>query len=80
MSVQGSFSEGVTRDHEGHLQMGSFSDTTCAACREIVAKHEQHVQGSFSEGVDRDAEGHLRTGSFADSDCPICRQEAAATH
>lgn len=78
MNVQGSFSEGVSRDHEGHLRTGSFADTSCAACREIVANHERHVQGSFSEGVQRDAEGHLVTGSFADSDCPICRQAAAA--
>lgn len=79
---QGSFSEGVERDHEGHLRTGSFGDVDCPNCRGLVSAHAAHVQatGSFSEGsrgLKRDEEGHLPMGSFGATDCPICRAEAA---
>lgn len=77
VGFQGSFSDQVQRDHEGHLEMGSFSDTSCPMCSELVSLHASHIQGSFAEGVARDEEGHLKKGSFADSDCPICRAGAA---
>jgi hypothetical protein len=78
---QGSFSAGVQRDHDGHVQMGSFGENDCPMCHQILsahAEHEQTVQGSFSEGVRRDEEGYLLTGSFGVNDCPICRANADA--
>jgi rubrerythrin len=80
---QGSFSEGSggeQRDHEGHLLRGSFADSNCPECLDLVRGHAQHTKGSFSEGsggLVRDEEGDLMKGSFADSACPICRAEAA---
>jgi hypothetical protein len=80
---QGSFSEGsagVARDHEGHLLRGSFGDSDCPECRNLLAAHAQHTKGSFSEGsggLKRDESGDLEMGSFGVADCPICRAEAA---
>ncbi len=80
---QGSFSDGGAgekRDHEGHLLTGSFGDSDCPECVDLVKSHAQHSQGSFSEGsggLTRDEAGDLPMGSFGDSDCPICRAEAA---
>jgi hypothetical protein len=80
---QGGFSEGsggLARDHEGHLLRGSFGDSNCPQCVELVAAHAQHAKGSFSEGsggLKRDESGDLPTGSFGATDCPICQAEAA---
>jgi hypothetical protein len=79
---EGSFSQNVARDHEGHLMEGSFGNPDCAQCNQLMSAHAQHTQlnvGSFSEGTagePRDEEGHLSQGSFGDSDCPICQVEA----
>ena len=81
---QGSFSEGssgVARDHEGHLLRGSFGDTDCPECANLLTAHSQHTKGSFSEGslgLKRDESGDLIRGTFGDTNCPICQAEAAA--
>jgi hypothetical protein len=81
---QGSFSEGssgVARDHEGHLLRGSFGDSDCPECQNLLTAHAQHTKGSFSEGssgLRRDESGDLEKGNFGDSDCPICRADAAS--
>jgi hypothetical protein len=78
----GSFNDDVARDHDGHLQAGSFGNADCPSCAMIVTAHAQHqrtVEGSFSEGSGgepRDDSGHLSEGSFGDSECPICRANA----
>lgn len=73
---QGSFSEGVEREHDGHLKLGSFANFDCPDCRNAITSHLAHeFEGSFSEGVTRDAEGHLPMGSFA-SECEICKTTA----
>jgi hypothetical protein len=80
---QGDFSEGsggVARDHEGHLLRGSFGDSDCPECLNLVTAHAQHTKGSFSEGsgrLTRDESGDLEKGSFGATDCPICLAEAA---
>jgi len=80
---QGSFSEGsggVARDHEGHLLRGSFGDSDCPECRNLLTAHAQHTKGSFSEGsggLKRDESGDLEKGAFGVAECPICRAEAA---
>lgn len=81
--LQGSFSEGsagVARDHEGHLLRGSFGDSDCPECANLLTAHAQHAKGSFSEGsggLKRDESGDLAKGSFGVADCPICQAEAA---
>ena len=80
---QGSFSEGsagVARDHEGHVLTGSFGDSDCPECMNLLTAHAQHAKGSFSDGSSglmRDESGDLMKGSFGDADCPICQAEAA---
>src|ERR1035437_6274961 len=80
---QGGFSEGnagAARDHEGHLLRGSFGDSDCPECLNLVTAHAQHTKGSFSEGsggLARDESGDLEKGSFGVADCPICRAEGA---
>ena len=74
---EGSFSEGVERDHEGHLVAGSFGNFDCPKCRDAVTQHLDHERresGSFGGQVPADAEGHpLQQGSFGAIDCPVCR-------
>ncbi len=82
---QGSFSEGskgVARDHEGHLLKGSFGDSDCPECQNLLTAHAQHRKGSFSEGsgsLKRDESGDLLQGSYGDVNCPICQAEAATS-